>query len=189
MARAQWVPGLQAPSNLAGSMIKNTHFFPLLILSQRYDIKYCTHLSSRECATPKPLLSWLKHHHRWSKRSRSWMMRSGKRSTMSSESSKDSSTTFLPLKRSPRTSPWTSTQCCSPPSSPPNRSSRGRKRLSLPTLRQPPSQRPGRLRRPSVRKPSTRMPLTRTGGTSTRRREPCRSSSARRRRRGRSLMP
>ena len=31
-------PGLQAPSNLAGSKIKNTHFSPLLILSQRYPI-------------------------------------------------------------------------------------------------------------------------------------------------------
>ena len=33
-------PGLQAPSNLAGSKIKNTHFLPLSILSQRYDIQY-----------------------------------------------------------------------------------------------------------------------------------------------------
>ena len=32
--------GLQAPSNLAGSKIKNTHFLPLSILSQRYDIQY-----------------------------------------------------------------------------------------------------------------------------------------------------
>ena len=31
-------PGLQAPSNLAGSKIKITHFPPLLILSQRYPI-------------------------------------------------------------------------------------------------------------------------------------------------------
>ena len=31
-------PGLQAPSNLAGSKIKNTHFFPLLFLSKRNDI-------------------------------------------------------------------------------------------------------------------------------------------------------
>ena len=31
--------GLQAPSNLSGST-KNTHFFPLLNLSQRYNIKY-----------------------------------------------------------------------------------------------------------------------------------------------------
>ena len=34
-------PGLQAPSNLTGSKIKNTHIFlPLLILSQRYEIQY-----------------------------------------------------------------------------------------------------------------------------------------------------
>ena len=33
-------PGLQAPSNLTGSKIKNTHFFPLSILSQRNDIQY-----------------------------------------------------------------------------------------------------------------------------------------------------
>ena len=34
-------PGLQAPSNLAGSKIKNTRvFFPSLILSQSSDIKY-----------------------------------------------------------------------------------------------------------------------------------------------------
>ena len=31
-------PGLQAPSDLAGSKIKITHFPPLLILSQRYPI-------------------------------------------------------------------------------------------------------------------------------------------------------
>ena len=34
-------PGLQAPSNLTGSKIKNTHIFlPLLILSERYEIQY-----------------------------------------------------------------------------------------------------------------------------------------------------
>ena len=33
-------PGLQAPNNLTGSKIKNTHFFPLSILSQRNDIQY-----------------------------------------------------------------------------------------------------------------------------------------------------
>ena len=34
-------PGLQAPSNLTGSKIKNTHIFlPLLFLSQRYEIQY-----------------------------------------------------------------------------------------------------------------------------------------------------
>ena len=34
-------PGLQAPSNLTGSKIKNTHIFlPLLILSERYKIQY-----------------------------------------------------------------------------------------------------------------------------------------------------
>ena len=34
-------PGLQAPSNLTGSKIKNTHIFlPLLIFSQRYKIQY-----------------------------------------------------------------------------------------------------------------------------------------------------
>ena len=34
-------PGLQAPSNLTGSKIENTHIFlPLFILSQRYEIQY-----------------------------------------------------------------------------------------------------------------------------------------------------
>ena len=34
-------PGLQAPSNLTGSKIKNTFIFlPLLILSERYEIQY-----------------------------------------------------------------------------------------------------------------------------------------------------
>ena len=33
-------PGLQAPSNLAGSKIKNNQFFPFLILSQRCNNKY-----------------------------------------------------------------------------------------------------------------------------------------------------
>ena len=34
-------PGLQAPSNLTGSKIKNTHIcLPLLILSQSYEIQY-----------------------------------------------------------------------------------------------------------------------------------------------------
>ena len=34
-------PGLQAPSNLTGSKIKNTLIFlPLLFLSQRYEIQY-----------------------------------------------------------------------------------------------------------------------------------------------------